>query len=242
MKAIIIDDEQLSRQIVKENLVAFPDIQVVAECQDGFEAFKAITELKPDLIFLDIQMPKINGFELLELLEEPPQVIFITAYDEYALKAFEANAIDYLLKPFSQLRFNQSMQKISRQISPAPIQNLLQTQGKNDMESHRIVLKHLGNILILGIAEVQCIEAYDDYVKIHARNQVYVKKQTLHHFETVLPATDFVRIHRSFLVNLSHITAIGAGQGDTKEIRLKSGFVVNASRNGYQRLKEKMGL
>lgn len=242
MKAIIIDDEELSRQIVRENLAAFPEIQVLAECQDGFEAFKAISEWKPDLIFLDIQMPKINGFELLELLEEPPQVIFITAYDEYALKAFEANAIDYLLKPFSDLRFSQAIQKVLNNANTKPVHDLVNSAGKTNLESQRIVLKHQGNIRILGTAEVEYIEAYDDYVKIHAAGHVYVKKQTLNYFESVLPKEDFVRIHRSYLVNISHITAIDAGAGDTKEVRLKSGFVLTASRNGYQRLKEAMHL
>lgn len=239
MKIVIVDDEPLARQYIRECLEGFQNIEIAAECTDGFEGLKAIQEHAPDLIFLDIQMPRINGFEMLELLEEPPAVIFTTAFDEYALKAFEASAVDYLLKPFGKDRFNKAMEKAGTK-TKAPVLN--STAGKSAEEMHRIVLRHQGEIRIIPTSEIFYLEAWDDYVKIHTSDQVYVKKQTLTFYEQSLDPGIFVRCHRSILVNTGKITAIDHGNGDSWELRLSNGFHVAASRQGYSKLKEVMGL
>src|SRR5690242_19331881 len=163
IKAIIIDDEPLARMIVQEYLQAYPGITVLQECSDGFEGIKAIQALHPDLIFLDIQMPKINGFEMLELIEQPPSVIFTTAFDEYAMKAFEAHAIDYLLKPFNKERFDKAIQKWMQQRTSAEKINpqvALNEEVRQPEERNRIVVKEGGNIRIIPVHEIQYIEAY----------------------------------------------------------------------------------
>src|SRR5690349_21573561 len=170
MKTIIIDDEPLARNIVKEYLQNFTELELVAECNNGFEGVKAIQQYNPDLIFLDIQMPKINGFEMLELLDEPPAVIFTTAFDEYAMKAFETHAVDYLLKPFSKERFDKAVQKfISQYNNIAKIQPdkaLLETASASPNQSNRVVVKDGNKIKIIPITQIQYFEAADDYVKI----------------------------------------------------------------------------
>ncbi|MCC7299360.1 MAG: response regulator, partial [Bacteroidia bacterium] len=181
MKIVIIDDESLARQYVKSCLKGHENIEICAECADGFEGIKAIQEHKPDLIFLDIQMPRINGFEMLELLEEVPSVIFTTAFDEYAMKAFEANAVDYLLKPFNQDRFNKAFSKVKINTNSASIFN--ESPAKSPEEANRIVLRHQGEIRIIPAADVMYIEAWDDYVKIHTAKEVFVKKKTLSYYE-----------------------------------------------------------
>ena len=167
MKAIIIDDEHLARSMVKEYLQNYPSIEIVQECKDGFEGIKAIQEHQPDLIFLDIQMPKINGFEMLELIEQPPAVIFTTAFEEYAIKAFEAYTIDYLLKPFSKERFDKAIQKWqqqNRQERQADTQKLLHASELNPAQLTRVVVKDNGKIKIIPVTNIQYLEAADDYV------------------------------------------------------------------------------
>ena len=171
-KVIIIDDEPLARSIVKEYLQKHPELELVAECGDGFEGVKAIQQYQPDLIFLDIQMPKINGFEMLELIEQPPAVIFTTAFDEYAIKAFEAHAVDYLLKPFNQERFDKAIAKWLEQKnthSKKHTQDLLETASQSPSQSQRIVVKTGSKIKIIPVHDVYYLEAADDYVKIHTK-------------------------------------------------------------------------
>ncbi|MEO6719478.1 MAG: response regulator, partial [Ferruginibacter sp.] len=182
MKAIIIDDEPLARMMIKEYLQAYADIEVVEECNDGFEGLKAIQHHQPDLIFLDIQMPKINGFEMLELIDQPPQVIFTTAYEEYAIKAFDAHAADYLLKPFSKQRFDKAMQKLQHQ-QVNTTQEVVETALQAPAAGNRIVVKGNGKIKIIPISQVQYLEAADDYVKIHTAEGVFLKKKTMQYFE-----------------------------------------------------------
>src|SRR5690349_5952458 len=169
IRTIIIDDEPLARSVIKEYLGDVPGLQLLAECNDGFEGIKAIQQHQPDLIFLDIQMPRINGFEMLELVEEKPAIIFTTAFDEYAIKAFEAHAVDYLLKPFSQERFKAALEKYMGQ--PATIrtstQQLIETGVRLPSQSDRIVVKTAGKIRIIPFLQIQYLEASDDYVKIH---------------------------------------------------------------------------
>ncbi len=180
IKAILIDDEPLARSIVREYLQAYPNIEVVQECNDGFEGVKAIAQHKPDLVFLDIQMPKINGFEMLELIDQPPAVIFTTAFDEYAMKAFESHAVDYLLKPFSKDRFSKALNKWQQQHQQQPVAPpaaLLSEEIRQPEERNRIVVKEGANIRIIPVHEIQYIEAYDDYVKIYTPKEMFLKKE-----------------------------------------------------------------
>lgn len=238
INALLIDDEPLACAVVSEYLQHHPDIHVVGMCHNGFEGVKLIQELKPDVVFLDVQMPKISGLEMLELLDEIPPIIFTTAFDEYAVSAFEANAIDYLLKPFSKERFNQSIEKLkSRSESLIPDISQLQQQATT-----RIVLKDAGEIQIIPLEEVLLIEADDDYVKIITQKKSFLKKATLTHYETSLPETQFVRVHRSFLLNVSQVTKIEPYEKTSHLAILRNGQKVPVSRSGYQRLKEALGL
>lgn len=240
-KIIIIDDEPLARTLVRECLGIHTGFGVVAECNDGFEGLKAVTEHQPDLVFLDIQMPRINGFEMLELMETPPPVIFTTAFDEFALKAFEAHAVDYLLKPFSQERFDKAMERAMERISGAEALSALKNHvGKSSEELNRVVVRHQGQIRIIPVQEIFAIEAWDDYVKIHAAGGVFVKKQTLGWYESALSPQDFLRVHRSFMVRIPAINAIDAGANDTWNLQLVNGMKIPASRTGYQKLKQQM--
>jgi two-component system LytT family response regulator len=210
MNVILIDDEPLARSIVREYLQQYNDVQVVAECNDGFEGLKAIQLHEPDLIFLDIQMPKINGFEMLELIEEPPPVIFTTAFDEYAIKAFESNAVDYLLKPFSKERFEKAIQKYLHQQKPSSekTQAVLDSAAQSPVQQNRIVVKDGSKIKIIPVIQIHYIEAADDYVKIFTPEGSFLKKKTMGYFENSLESFHFVRVHRSYIVNTQLITRI----------------------------------
>lgn len=244
-KVVIIDDEPLARSIVVEYLQQHPSIEIAAECNDGFQGVKAIMQHKPDLIFLDIQMPKINGFEMLELLDSTPSVIFTTAFDEYAIKAFEANAIDYLLKPFSKERFDLAIQKWNEKkntSSEKNIQSLLENTTKQPDERNRIVVKNGSDIRIVPMADVMYIEAYDDYVKIFTKDTYYLKKKTMNYYEDVLDKSHFFRTHRSFIINLQELTKIEPLEKNTYVVLLKNGKKIPLSRTGYSKLKETLGV
>lgn len=241
MKAIIIDDEPLGRSIIKEYLQGYPGITVAEECNDGFEGIKAIQQHQPDLIFLDIQMPKINGFEMLELIDNPPLVIFTTAFEEYAIKAFDAHAADYLLKPFSKERFDKAIQKMLLQknnTAEAVVTSALQTPTV----SNRIVVKDNGKIKIIPLAQVQYIEAADDYVKIHTAEGNFLKKKTMQYFEDSLPQQEFIRIHRSYIVNAQLITRITPYEKESHLALLTTGVQVPVSKAGYSKLKMVLGI
>lgn len=243
IKAILIDDEPLARSIVKEYLQSYADMEVVSECNDGFEGVKAIAQHKPDLIFLDIQMPKINGFEMLELIENPPAVIFTTAFDEYAIHAFERHAIDYLLKPFSKERFDKALQKWSGQRSSLEKNTTLLLENISQPEERqRIVVKKGINIVILPVHTVHYIEAFDDYVKVYTKEGFYLKKKTMAHYEKALDPRQFVRVHRSYLLNLQELTRIELLEKDNHVALLKSGVRVPLSQSGYGKLREVLGI
>jgi two-component system LytT family response regulator len=243
IKAILIDDEPLARSIVSEYLQTYSQISVVAECNDGFEGVKAIAQHKPDLIFLDIQMPKINGFEMLELIESPPAVIFTTAFDEFAIKAFELHAIDYLLKPFSKERFDKAISKwMSNRNSEGKNTSALLESVAQPEERQRIVVKKGANIVILPVNTIYYIEAFDDYVKIHTKDGFFLKKKTMSHYETTLSASQFVRVHRSYLLNLQELTKIEPMEKDNHMALLKSGARIPLSQSGYVKLKEVLGI
>ncbi len=241
MKVLIIDDEPLARMIVQEYLQDFPVLEILQECSDGFEGLKAIQQHRPDLIFLDIQMPKINGFEMLELVENPPAVIFTTAFDEYAIKAFEAHAVDYLLKPFSKDRFNKAIQKwLDSKNVPASANTtmLLEDASQSPSQKHRVVIKIGSKIKIIPVTDIRFLEAADDYVKIHTAEGSFLKNKTMNHFETILDPAHFVRCHRSYILNVQHITRIEAYEKDNHIALLKSGEQIAVSRSGYAKLKK----
>jgi two-component system LytT family response regulator len=243
MKVVIIDDEPLARSIVKEYLQAFPELEVAAECNNGLEGIKAIQQFHPELIFLDVQMPKINGFEMLELIEQPVAVIFTTAFDEFALKAFDANAVDYLLKPFTPERFEKAVNKWKENAvnAKAPAA-LLETAAATPQQSQRIVVKNGSHIKIIPIADVHFLEAADDYVKVHTREGAFLKSQTMGHYEKVLPGEQYVRCHRSYIINIQQITRIDPYEKDGHVAILQSGEKIPVSRSGYTRLKQVLGL
>jgi two-component system LytT family response regulator len=246
MKAIIIDDEPLARSIIKEYLQYHPQIQLLAECNDGFEGVKAIQQFQPDLIFLDIQMPKINGFEMLELIEQPPAVIFTTAFDEYAIKAFEIHAVDYLLKPFSRERFDKAISKLLQQenmgTAKANLSSFLDSVARTPAEQQRVVVRLSGKILIIPVDDIHYLEAADDYVKIHTKDGSFLKNKTMGHFETVLNKDQFVRTHRSYMINISEITRIDPYEKENHLAILRSGARVPVSKSGYVQLKTVLGL
>lgn len=245
MKAIIIDDEFLARSIVKEYLADHPDIEIVQECADGFEGVKAIQQHHPDLIFLDIQMPKINGLEMLELVDHPPPVIFTTAFEEYAIKAFESHAIDYLLKPFSKERFDKAISKWrsqSKQEQVASTEKLLHQNLQMPNQQNRVVLKDNGKIRIIPTPQIQYLEAADDYVKIHTAEGIFLKNKTMSYFEDVLPAQNFIRIHRSFIINIQLITRIEPYEKENHMVVLSIGARLPVSKSGYGKLREVLGI
>jgi two-component system LytT family response regulator len=244
MNVIIIDDEPLARSIVKEYLLPYPEINMVAECGDGFDGLKAIQQHQPDLVFLDIQMPKINGFEMLELIDNPPSVIFTTAFDEYAIRAFESNAVDYLLKPFSKDRFDKAVQKYlgQKKTFSHNTEAVLDSAAQSPVQQNRIVVKDGSKIKIIPVSQVQYLEAADDYVKIFTAEGPFLKKKTMGYFEQSLQSLQFVRIHRSYIVNTQLITRIDAFDKDSHLVLLSTGARLPVSKAGYSRLKEVLGI
>lgn len=243
IRTIIIDDEPLAAGIVQELLADFPQFQVLEVCQDGFQGLKAIQQHKPDLIFLDIQMPKITGFEMLELLDEPPAVIFTTAFDQYALKAFDARAMDYLLKPFSQARFKQAIDRFLANRVKEDASEMSQSELTQLAEkSNRLVVRVKNDIKIIPVQDVIFFEAEDDYVTIHTAAGKYLKKVTMKTLEESLDAGKFARVHRSYIINLNGITGIEPYERDTYLVKLKGGGQIPVSKTGYARLRQVLGL
>jgi two-component system LytT family response regulator len=244
IKAILIDDEPLARDIIKYYLADYPDIEVIAECSDGFEGLKAISLLKPDLIFLDIQMPKISGFEMLELVENPPVVIFTTAFDEFAIKAFEVNAVDYLLKPVEKERFIQAIKKVflksGKEHSNA--EDLIKVQTLNPAQSNRVVVKVDRSIKIIPTSDIHYIEADDDQVKLSTAEGAFYKNKTMGYFEQSLDPLHFIRVHRSYIINLSQVTKIELKEKENYVVLLKSGLWLPVSKSGYLKLKGALGI
>lgn len=244
MKAIIIDDEPLARSIVKEYLGNYPQVQLLEECNDGFEGVKAINQYQPDLVFLDIQMPKINGFEMLELIDEPPAVIFTTAFEEYAIRAFETHAVDYLLKPFSRERFDKAMQKLMAQQSATAekTKEVVEAASHTPAQSGRVVVKDGGKIRIIPVTQIHYLEAADDYVKIVTADGGFLKKKTMQFFEESLQPYQFARVHRSYILNTQLVTRIDPYEKDGHIATLNTGAKIPVSKTGYIKLKEILGL
>ncbi|SFU15673.1 two component transcriptional regulator, LytTR family [Algoriphagus locisalis] len=240
IKTLIIDDEPLAASILQEFLEKFSQFELVGVCQNGFQGLKAIQEHNPDLIFLDVQMPKITGFEMLELLDEPPAVIFTTAFDQYALSAFDAKAIDYLLKPFSQERFSQAIERFLAQQNGKEESN----QKLNELaeKRNRLVVRVKNEIKIIPTHEVSFFEAEDDYIAIHTGDGKYLKKMTMKSLEEALDPVKFVRVHRSYLINLNEITKIEPYERENYLVLLRGGEKVPVSKTGYSRLRQVLGL
>lgn len=243
IRTILIDDETLARDVVKHYLKDYPHIEIVAECSDGFEGLKAITLHQPDFIFLDIQMPKISGFEMLELVEKHPAVIFTTAFDEYAIKAFEVNAVDYLLKPIEKSRFDLAMQKLPSKLAKEETSYpLLETASLSPIQNNRIVVKTAGVIKIIPVNELNYLEADDDYVKLSTTEGMFHKNKTMSFFEQTLDPLQFIRIHRSYIINMAQVTKIELKEKDSYVVLLKSGIWLPVSKTGYVKLKASLGL
>jgi two-component system LytT family response regulator len=240
MRVIVVDDEDLARGIVREYLAFHQNVQIIAECSNGFEAVKAIAELKPDLVFLDIQMPKLNGFEVLDLLDVRPRVIFVTAYDSYAIRAFEVDAIDYLLKPFSRDRFDAALLRATGEAGNEPhdaVDNLLRNTRARNTPLERILVRDGSRVHVIPAPMVDYIEAQDDYVSIHSGGKKYLKLERLSELETSLDPKLFVRIHRSHIVNIERLARLETYAKDSRIVVLNDGTKLPVSRSGYEKLK-----
>ncbi|MBN2526244.1 MAG: response regulator transcription factor [Deltaproteobacteria bacterium] len=241
INAVVVDDEHLAREYLKEMLKEHPQVNVVAECKNGFEAVKAVAEHNPDLIFLDIQMPKLDGFEVLELIDRNDiAVVFATAYDQYALKAFDSHAVDYLLKPYSKERLASAIEKVSRNIgTPLPEMGQLRATDEAGPEIlSRIVVKDGSKIEVIPVNDVDYILAEDDYVNIHYGKQSILKHQTLSSLEQSLDSDRFIRLHRSSIVNIDRVERIELLAKDKYIAILKDRTELRISRSGHRRLKE----
>ena len=238
MRVMIVDDEDLARGLVREFLAAHGDIEIVAECANGFDAVKAIIELEPDLVFLDIQMPKLNGFEVVELAGRKARYIFVTAYDQYALKAFEVHAVDYLLKPYSQKRFDEALSHARTSIggASAGVDAVVSEALARNKPLGRVLIRDGAKVHVIGVEKIDFIEAQDDYVQIHSENKGYLKNQRLAELESQLDPGAFVRIHRSYILNIGCISRIEQGK-DSHSAILKDGTRLPISRSGLQKLK-----
>lgn len=241
MRVIIVDDEHLARALLREYLAAWPEIDIVAECANGFEAVKAIGELQPDLVFLDIQMPKLDGFEVVELAGAATRYVFVTAYDGFALKAFEARAIDYLLKPFSRERLARALETVrGRAAPPAQVEAVALEAARRNGPLARILVRDGARVHVVPCASIDWIEAQDDYVAISAAGKTHLKNGRMADLEQGLDPAQFLRVHRSFIVNLGAIARIEAPTKDSWCAVLKDGKRIPVSRSGHARLRELM--
>ncbi|MCK5075700.1 MAG: response regulator [Calditrichia bacterium] len=241
ISVIIVDDEPLAIQALNTVLKDIDDIKIIAECANGFETIKCVQELKPDILFLDIQMPKLDGFDVVELLgKEAPLIVFVTAYDEFAIKAFEAQAVDYLLKPVTKERLTKALEKVRSQLKLKEINNIEEIihQRHRDLKPlSRIVIKDGSVINIVPVNEITHIEAQDDYVNIYTKDKTHLKYETLTHLEEVLDERQFCRIHRSYILNINFLKEIQPLSKDSRIAILKNGKNISISRSGYNRLK-----
>jgi len=243
VKVVIIEDEELGRELIKNYLKEEENVEILAECENGFEGIKAIQDLKPDLVFLDIQMPKLNGFEMLEILDEKPEIIFTTAYNQYAIQAFELNAVDYLLKPFSKERLLDALKKaISRikinQPRTDKINKLIQQPLDEIIE--RIVVKSNTKIKVIPVDKIRYLEAQDDYVMIYTFEGRHLKQATMKYFEEHLDPKEFMRVHRSYIIRLDQVVQLEPYGKDSYVAKLKDGPTVKISKSGFKNLKEKL--
>jgi two-component system LytT family response regulator len=254
LRAVIVDDEELARQVLREFLTAHPEIEIAAECANGFEAVKSVTELKPDLVFLDVQMPKLDGFEVLELIGTTAAVIFVTAHDNYAIRAFEVHAVDYLLKPFSADRFEAALNRAKGRLGdtsaalvstaahplrPAPSPSDLAAAARPPAQHlDRIPVRDGTRVFIIPISKLDYAEAQDDYIALCSEGKKHLKQQTISSLESGLDPSRFLRIHRSYIVNLERVARIEPYGKDSHVAVLQNGTQLPVSRAGYARLRE----
>ena len=239
MRVVIVDDEKLARSVLREYLQKHTDVEIVADCANGLEAVKAVTEQKPDLIFLDIQMPRLDGFEVLELVGREVNVIFVTAYDKYALRAFDVHAVDYLLKPFSAERLAEALDharaKIERNERP-PVSELTAAARAPGAKLERVLIRDGSHVHVIPVPKIDYIEAQDDYVAYRSEGKQYLKQQTLNEVEGTLDTTRFVRIHRSYILNVDRLAKLELYAKDSHAAILQDGTRLPVSRTGYSRL------
>jgi two-component system LytT family response regulator len=237
-RALIVDDEELARHIIRELLLPHTEIEVAAECANGFEAVKACAEHKPDLIFLDVQMPKLTGFDVLELIDEDASVIFVTAYDQYAMRAFEVYAVDYLLKPIGKLRFEEALERAKLRLGEKmpSAQKLADSARPPQQFLERIVVKDGTRVTLIPVTKLDYVEAQDDYVALSSQGKKHLKQQTIASLEASLDPNCFVRIHRSYIVNLERVARIEPYAKDSRIAILSDGVRLPVSRTGYARL------
>lgn len=238
LKAIVVDDEELARSVIHEMLEPHAEIEVTAECANGFEAVKAVSEHKPDIIFLDIQMPKLDGFEVLDLIGQEAAVVFVTAYDSFAIRAFDVHAVDYLLKPFSQARFDEALARARARAGQKMPQatELAAAARPSGQYLERLAVKDGAKVFVIPVSKLDYIEAQDDYVSIHSEGKSVMKQQTISSVETSLDPSRFVRIHRSVIVNVERVAKIEPYGKDSKVAILTTGARLPVSRAGYSRL------
>lgn len=243
IKALIIDDEQLARELIKNYLKDTPGIQIIGECENGFEGARQIAELKPDLVFLDIQMPKLNGFEMLELTDNPPEIIFITAHNDFAIKAFEMNALDYLLKPYSKNRLLAAVQKATERLPSGSsaredkVKALVQQPLTDKLE--RIVVKSGTKIRVIPVDKISYLEAQDDYIMVYTDEGKHLKQGTMKYYEDHLDGSKFIRVHRSYIVRIDQVVQLEPYAKENYILKLKNGTSLKVSRNGLRNLKDK---
>jgi two-component system, LytTR family, response regulator len=244
IRAVIVDDEELARQVLREFLARRPEIELIAECANGFEAVKTVAERKPDLVFLDIQMPKLDGFEVLELIGQDTTVIFVTAHDNYAIRAFEVHAVDYLLKPVAEARFNAALERAKERLSGKPQQaqvsasELAASARPAAQYLDRIPVRDGARVTIIPVAKLDYAEAQDDYVALASEGKKHLKQQTIASLEAALDPARFLRIHRSYIVNLERVVRVEPYAKDSHVAILTDGTQLPVSRAGYARLRE----
>jgi two-component system LytT family response regulator len=240
LRTIIVDDEEPARLLLREFLSGREDVELIAECENGFDAVKSITESKPDLVILDIQMPKLNGFEVLELVDESPAIIFATAHNQYAVKAFEIHAVDYILKPFSKERLDEAIEHVKERIKKnknIPVQALAAASGMKSTPIERVLVKDGSKVHVIPVDRIDYIEAEDDYVAIKSDGKSHLKQMRMAELEKELDSTKFVRVHRSYILNLERIARIELYAKDSRMAILKDGTKLLISRSGYEKLK-----
>jgi len=239
IRALIVDDEPLARSNLKVLLRGHSEVQVVAECGSGIECLKQIRELKPDLVFLDVQMPECDGFDVVELLgnDVPVTIIFVTAYDQYALKAFEAGALDYLLKPFDNARFERALARAQERIRLGK-----HSEKPQPEKTRRLMIKSAGRVLFLKTEEINWIEAADYYACLHVGTKTHLLRRTLTDLEHDLEGSNFCRIHRSAIVNLDRVRGLRIAEDGEHEVLLETGLALRLSRRYRRVLQERMGL
>jgi len=244
MRVAIVDDEELARQILREYLARLPDLEVVAECANGFEAVKAVSELRPDLLLLDVQMPKLSGFEVLELVGKEVAVVFTTAYDQYALRAFEVHAVDYLLKPFSPERLAEALSRARERLGRGerwPPAEVAAAARPDAGHATRVLVRDGPRVHVIPIHKIDYVQAQDDYVAFRSDGKDYLKEQTLAEVEASLDPSKFVRIHRSYVLALDRLARVELDERENRVAVLTTGQKLPVSRAGYTRLSKAIG-